>query len=162
MSAFAAGSPRLIFRARAKSVPGDLRISWRLSVTLLALGSSRGNRASFVKLHILNDAMRSELARHRLVTALDGRLEFDVCPIRVEPAFSRCLDLMVGKGLAEWVVTSGRLSVQLTTVGVETASAISREGGLLIDEKEFLTTVGRRVTEGLVRGIVAAVRRSVL
>ena len=147
--------PRLVFRSRAKSVPGDLRISWRLSMTLLVLRYSRGRRASFAKLHILNDALRSDLARQRLLAFLDGELGFGLCTIRIEPAFSRGLDLMVGKGLAKWLVASGRLSVKLTALGTEMASAIDSDHGLLIDERGFLASDGRRVTEQLVQRIVA-------
>ena len=153
--------PRLVFHSRAKSVPGDLRISWRLSMTLLVFRYSRGRRASFAKLHILNDALRSDSARERLVALLDGELDFGLCTIRIEPAFSRGLDLMIGKGLVEWLVASGRLSVKLTPLGAEMASAIDSEHGLLIDERCFLDSDGRRVTEQVVQRIVAG-RRGLL
>ena len=102
-------SPALVFNPRPKSVPGDLRISWRLSMTLLVLRYCRANRASFVKLHVLNGALRSASPRRRLVEYLDGQVTVDSCTIRVEPAFSRNLDLLIGKGLGEWFVASGRL-----------------------------------------------------
>ena len=151
--------PALVFNPRPKSVPGDLRISWRLSVTLLSLHYCRANRASFVKLHVLNGALRSAAARRRLVEYLDGQVTVDSWTIRVEPAFSRNLDLLIGKGLGKWLVASGRLSVQLAPKAVALASAINAQEDLFTDEREFLSTFGRRVTEQIVQNIVTAGRR---
>ena len=159
MSELPGASPVLVFHARPKAVPGDLRISWRLSMTLLALYYSRGRRASFIKLHILNGALRSGAARERLIEFLNGNREVETCAIRVEPAFSRNLDLLIGKGLAEWLVVSAKLSVRMTSQGVDMAKAIDANKDLLTDEKEFLATTGRRVTEQVVQSIVSAGRR---
>lgn len=152
-------SPALVFNPRPKSVPGDLRISWRLSMTLLVLRYCRANRASFVKLHVLNGALRSVSARRRLVEYLNGQVTVDSCTIRVEPAFSRNLDLLIGKGLGEWFVASGRLSVQLAPKALAMANAINAQEDMFTDEREFLRTFGRRVTEEIVQSIVTAGRR---
>ena len=128
-------------------------------MTLLALHFCRGKRASFIKLHLLNGALRSSVARGRLLGILDGNLDFETCTIRVEPAFSRNLDLFVGKGLAEWFVASSRLSLRMTPRGIDAATQIEAEDGLFVDEKQFLAHNGRLVTEQLVRRIVSARRR---
>ena len=159
MSELTGTSPVLVFHARPKSVPGDLRISWRLSMTLLALHYCRQKRASFIKLHILNGALRSSVARVRLIEFLNGNFDYEACTIRVEPAFSRNLDLPIGKGLAEWLVASQRLSVQTTSRGIEVAEVIDAKDDLFTEEKEFLANIGRRVTEGIVQRIVSARRR---
>ena len=155
-------SPVVVFNARPKSVPGDLRISWRLSMTLLALHYCRGKRASFTKLHVLNGALRSELARNRLVRFLDGETTVDTCTIRMEPAFSRTLDLLIGKELAEWLVASARLSVQMTARGMDLAKTLHASEEVFSEEKEFLATIGRRVTEQSVQRMVSAGRRQLL
>ena len=155
-------SPTLVFKPRPKSVPGDLRISWRLPITLLTLHYCRAKRASFVKLHLLNGALRSALARRRLVEYLDGHITVDSCTFRVEPAFSRNLDLLVGKGLGEWSIASGRLSVQLSPQAVAMANAINAQQDLFMDEREFLRTVGRKVTEQIVQNIVNAGSRQLI
>lgn len=159
MSESSVSAPVMVFRRRPKSVPGELRISWRISMTLLALHFCRGKRASFVKLHLLNGALRSNVARGRLVGVLEGKFDFETCTIRVEPAFSRSLDLLVGKGLAEWSVASSRLSVKMTPRGIDAASRIAAKDGLFVEEKQFLANEGRLVTEGLVQKIVSAGRR---
>ena len=137
-------------------MPGDLRISWRLSLTVLALSLCRGKRASFAKLHILNDALRSELSRDTLRRLVDGDVPYNTVVIRVEPAFSRTLDLLVGEKLAKWIVRSGRLGVELTAQGKETAKTINGIGDLFVIEKMFLTTTARRITEELVHAVVTA------
>ena len=153
-------APRVIrFRARPKSVPGDLRISWRLSMTLLSLHRCRGKRASFIKLHILNGALLSNVTRKRLIEFLDDDSYYEACNVRVEPAFSRNLDILIGKGLAEWLVASQRLSIQMTPKGVEVANLIDAKGDLFTDEKGFLDTIARRVTEQVVQRIVSPSRR---
>ena len=159
MNKLMGASPVLAFHARPKSVPGDLRISWRLSMTLLALHYCRRQRASFIKLHILNGALRSRVARERLIEFLNDTFDYEACTIRVEPAFSRNLDILIGTGLAEWLVASERLSVQMTSRGVEVAKVIDAKDDLFTDEKEFLTTIGRRVTEQIVQRLVSTGRR---
>lgn len=150
-------SPTLVFRARPKAVPGDLRVSWRLSMTLLALYYSRGKRASLIKLNILNGAIRFDTARDRLIEFLGGNQGVETCTVCVEPAFSRSLDLLVGKGLAQWVkVANKRLGVQMTPQGLKTAAALDASVDLFKEEKNFLATTGRRVTEQIVRNIVSA------
>ena len=148
--------PTLVFRPRPKPVPGDLRISWRLSLTVLALSLCRGKRASFVKLHILNDALRSEVSRQTLRQLVAGEVPHNTVTIRVEPAFSRALDLLVGEKLAKWIVRSGRLGVELTARGNETAKTISGIDGVFVVEKMFLRTTAPRITEQLVKAIVTA------
>ena len=111
-------------------------------MTLLALHYCRRRRASFVKLHILNGALRSSVARERLIQFLNGNRDLEACTIRVEPAFSRNLDLLIGKELAEWLVVSKKLSVQMTPKGIDVATVIDAEEGLLSEEKEFLATAG--------------------
>ena len=81
------------------------------------------------------------------------------CTIRVEPAFSRNLDLLIGKGLGEWFVASGRLSVQLAPKALAMANAINAQEDMFTVERKFLRTFGRRVTEEIVQSIVTAGRR---
>ena len=68
-------SRRFSFRRRPTPVPADLRIAWRVSLILLMLLASRSNRASLAKLHILNDAIRSnQVDRLRDATDTDAKI----------------------------------------------------------------------------------------
>lgn len=162
MTGSADKSPALVFYPRPKSVPADLRIAWRLSMTLLALNYCRGKRASVVKLHVLNGALRSGLARKRLIEYLDGNVTVDSCTIRVEPAFSRNLDLLIGKGLGQWFVASGRLGVRLTPLALPMTETVNELEDLFTEEKVFLNTVGRRVTEKVVQNMITTGRRRLI
>lgn len=60
------------FERKPSPVPGDLRIGWRIPLTLLMLNHSRGKRASLAKLNLLNDALRSERSRGKLSKIIRG------------------------------------------------------------------------------------------
>ena len=90
-------STRFSFKRRPTPVPGDMRIAWRVSLILLMLSASRSSKASLAKLHILNDAIRSnQVARLKDATAAGAK----ILPwnLRVEPAFARAIDLTSGNG----------------------------------------------------------------
>ena len=145
-----------VFARKPKPVPGDLRISWRVSVTLLALHHSRGRQASFAKLHMLNDALRSEASKQKLVDMIEGRLPYVFWRMRVEPAFSRNLDFLVGEGLAQWKISSGRTSLELTAKGKQAAKAIDDFPEALLGERSFLSTWGKQITERFLQTVIAA------
>lgn len=147
-----------VFRQQAKPCAGDMRIAWRVSVTLVALLHSRAQRASFAKLHVLNDAICSSASREKLVSILDGKTPALNWRLRIEPAFTRALDFLVGEGFAEWSVANQRMSLALTTRGKEAARAVSEVEGALGDERAFLQGQAKRVTEQFVNGLTAAGR----
>ena len=88
------------FERKPSPVPGDLRIGWRLPLTLLMLNSSRGKSASLAKLNLLNDALRSQNSREKLGKIIRGEVPHIEWRMRVEPAFGRNVDLMIGRRLA--------------------------------------------------------------
>lgn len=145
-----------VFERKPKPVPGDLRIAWRLAVTLLVLLRSRGQRASIAKLHMLNDALRSETSRAKLKDIIAGRTPGVHWRMRVEPAFSRNLDFMVGEGFANWTVMSGRTGLALTNKGKEAGKLVESQRDLLIIEGEFINNTCNKVTETFVQSIVSA------
>lgn len=146
----------IVFTRRPKSVPGDLRIVWRMSVTLLAMNYSRGKRASLAKLHIVNDALRNQNARSKLVSLLKKEIPLLSWRVRVEPAFSRNLDFMAAEGLIEWVIANERSSLKLTQRGILAAQVLEENEDVLASEKQFLKTAMKSLTEDLVRRILAA------
>ena len=150
-----------VFKRKPKPVPGDLRIAWRMAVTLLALLHSRGQRASFGKLHMVNDALRSRTSKAKLAEMIDGKMPYVYWRMRVEPAFSRNLDFMVGEGFAKWIVTSGRTGLELTAKGKSVANTINEMEDTLSAERDFLVSTKRYVTEGFVKAVIAAGRRLV-
>ncbi|UWQ75186.1 hypothetical protein [Leisingera sp. M658] len=148
-----------VFRERPKPCAGDMRISWRISVTLLALFHSRGKKASFAKLHVLNDALRSQASREKLEAILEERIPAYTWRLRVEPAFTRALDFLVGEGFADWSVSSNRTTLSLTEKGIEAAKEIDSIGDVLVDERPFMKGLAVKITEGIVQKMLLVGKR---
>ena len=146
----------LVFTRRPKPCAGDMRITWRLSLVLLALHSSRGSKASYAKLHVLNDALRSTEAQERLIEIIEGRMPPLSWQLRVEPAFTRALDFVVGEKFAIWSIANGRTSLKLTDAGRVAAKTVWEDSSVLHQEKEFLSAHARAITEAFVQRVLLA------
>lgn len=79
--------------------------------------------------------------------------------MRVEPAFGRVVDFLVGEGFAEWVIASGRAGLKMTEAGQEAASVVDELQEILTWEKNFLDEKSAAITEGFVNDILAAGRQ---
>lgn len=148
------------FRKRPVAVPGDLRIEWRVSLIVLMLGYSRAKQASLAKLHILNDAIRSSRANTLLelvVKSGPGRIPWT---FRIEPAFGRAIDFVVGDGLAGWTTSAERSALQLTAKGVALFEALKKETDVLAIEKDVLGEYAKAMTVGAVSAVLSAARRA--
>lgn len=148
-----------VFRQRPKPCAGDMRISWRVSVTMLALLHSRSMKASFAKLHVLNDALRAKASRDKLEAILNEAAPEYSWRLRVEPAFTRALGFLVGEGFAEWSISSGRTVLALTERGAKAAREIDALDDVLVEEKSFLIGLGKRITEGFVQRMLLVGKR---
>lgn len=140
------GSTRFSFKRRPTPVPGDMRIAWRVSLILLMLAASRSNRASVAKLHILNDAIRSNQVG-RLREAIDTDTKILPWNLRVEPAFARAIDFVVGEHLAEWTKAGGRASLQLNEKGLTAADEIKKVDDVLEHERSIISEHAQKLTE---------------
>ncbi|EKF40062.1 hypothetical protein NA8A_22748 [Nitratireductor indicus C115] len=136
-----------------------MRISWRVSVTLLALLHSRGKKASFAKMHVLNDALRSKPSQDKLKAILEENEPAYAWRLRVEPAFTRALDFLVGEGFADWSISSNRTTLTLTERGIETAKEIESMNDVLVDEQAFLRSLGAKITESFVQQLLLVGKR---
>lgn len=154
-------SEEFSFVIRPKPVAGDMRIAWRLAITLLILFHSRGKKASLAKLNLMNDAIRSRNSRSKLGQLLAKDIPLRDWRIRVEPAFSRNLDFLVGEGFAEWIVASSRAAVQLSAKGIAATEEILSRNDILTLEKEFIKTTSGSVTEKFVKQVTTAGREFV-
>src|SRR5262245_7418877 len=102
---------------------------------------SRNNRASLVKLHILNDAVRSRRSHEQLKRVLHRELPPIFWRTRVEPAFARAIDFVAGERLARWVDTSLGTGLQLTPEGITAAEQVRALPDALAAEKTYLAEV---------------------
>jgi hypothetical protein len=143
------------FAQRALPVPGDLRISWRVSILLIILSQARSQRASIAKLHVVNDAVRSTTALRSLDLILAGGQPASSWHMQIEPALGRALDLMVGARLAQWATVAGRLGVAMTEQGKVAARSIGAATDALNEEKAIVAAISGRVTETVVTKIIS-------
>jgi hypothetical protein len=146
------------FQRRPTPVPGDLRIAWRVALILIMLGCSRSDRASLAKLHILNDAVRSA-QYDRLKAALGGAHRDLPWSFRVEPAFARAIDFVVGEKLATWTKTVGKAALQLTKAGREAANAVAGLEDALVTERAIVSDLAKSITETTVAALLDEGRR---
>jgi len=146
------------FTPRPLPVPGDLRINWRVAVTLLMLAESRAKRASPATLHVLNYAIRSSRAKSQLAHILDGTEHALNWQMPVEPAFGRAVNFVIGEGFAHWTRVAARTGLELTEAGLKAASTVTETDNLLVDERQFLGTVGKKITEDFVSRLLTAGR----
>jgi hypothetical protein len=110
------------------------------------LSSSRSNRASLAKLHIINDAIRSE-QHAQLQAAVGGAHVERTWSFRVEPAFARAIDFVVGERLATWTKTTGRAALQLTKIGIESADSVMALEDALSTERIMVADLAKVITE---------------
>ena len=147
---------RFSFVRRPVPVPGDLRIVWRLSLLLMMLGTSRGKKASLVKLHVLNHAARLHAAVAREKSTSNDTVPTPHWRVRVEPALGRAIDFLVGEKLAGWVQVGNRAGLQLTVAGARAAEALLINDTAMRDERAFLGVVAKNITESFVAALLSS------
>jgi hypothetical protein len=157
MSAVLPAATRFSFVERPLPVPGDLRLSWRIPVLLLMLHHCRQTRASLVKLHVLNDAIRSDVAARRLNQILAKELPAIFWHPRIEPAFARAIDFAAGEGLVTWTNGPGLV---LSPSGKRAAEQVIDMPDVLSAEKDALARLAKAVTEGFVKTLITASRKA--
>jgi hypothetical protein len=133
------------FKQRPLAIPPDLRPEWRVGMVLLILKKCcRGYRSSFARLHVLSWASRTPENGLALREVINHQLRPDALLVRIEPALNRAVDLAAGEGLLKRV-TGDR--VELTPAGVLAAEGIDKNEDIFTVEREYLTGLGRKVTE---------------
>lgn len=138
------------FQARPESIPGDLRLAWRLTALTIILHRSRADAAPLSQVSTLWWAMRSDSARERFLRWYRGEAAPDEVLVRYDPAVSMTVDLALGLKL----VTRDRNGVlRLTAVGKATASRAWDAEDIMPYEKEFLRLLPARMTQAMVRDL---------
>lgn len=144
------------FNKRPVPVPGDMRIGWRVGALLIVLNNSRAQRSSLARLYVLNDALINPGKRELLSDVLIGVAPPRRWRLSIEPALGRTLDLMAGEKFIEWCRVNDRLGVTLTARGRISASVICAEDEILIDERRFIESVSKQLTENFTETFIKA------
>ncbi|MEL7738783.1 hypothetical protein AAG614_10405 [Citromicrobium bathyomarinum] len=145
---------KIVFRDRPKPCAGDLRISWRISLLLLVLSSSRGKKASMAKLHVLNDAIRSEASLAKLKEMLDMVRPMLEWRLRVEPALSRAVDFLIGEKLAIWEASGGKMYIKLLPAGEIASEAIKQNVDLQGLDSEAAKFLAKNCSEAFINALI--------
>lgn len=135
---------------RPEPIPGDLRLAWGLSLLLLVLASSRGQRCSLQKVHFLAHLSRTAKARQQMREVLARRRGPVDLSVRIEPWVNRAASYAAALGLVE--VRNGK-ALTLNDEGKAAVKAI-RVAKVLEDEASFLDEVGKLTTEKVVEQIM--------
>jgi hypothetical protein len=142
-----------VFRHRPGTVPGDLRPGWRIGLIILLMNECcRSTKTSLTKLHVLNWAIRSQETRALLLAMLDGSNAVRSLIVRFEPFLNRAVDFGIGEGLLKR--SAGGKGIELTSTGKRLAEDIKKADEAFSSEKQFITAVGKRVTETFVDDVL--------
>ena len=141
-------SVQFVFRRRPGTVPGDLRPGWRIGLIILLLSECcRSSRTSLTRLHVLNWAIRSPETRASLRAMIDGPDGRSLI-VRFEPFLNRAVDFGIGEGLLKRA--AGGKSIELTNTGKRLAEDLKKAEDAFLAEKQFIASIGQRVTERFV------------
>ncbi|MDP1643616.1 MAG: hypothetical protein Q8L59_15690 [Phenylobacterium sp.] len=135
---------------RSQPLPGDLRINWGVTLILMVLASSRGQRCSLQKLHFLAHLSRTSQTRREALEVLDRTREPSALSVRIEPWVNRALAFAVAQGHA--VMKDGKAAA-LTDQGKAILDELSAMS-VLAEERAFLARIGPRATEKVVDAIM--------
>ena len=139
-----------VYTPRPDPVPGDLRMSWGLTVLIFALFYSRGKKSNFQKLQFLAHAVRVEEGREEVRGLLSGKYRPADVSVRVEPSLNRAVSLAHALKIVE--IQKG-VSVSLTTEGLRIAEELGKEGVILEEERKFLCEVAPKITDALMKRV---------
>lgn len=140
------------FRRRNESIPGDLRVSWRVSAVCLLLTKGRANSLALEHLHVLWWAIRSTVSQKQVIRAFEGRSQPEDILVRFDPSLSVSLDLALGAGLAERSSTG---TMRLTPAGLLLSQNILTSEEAFREEKIFLAQLPAKMTKNQFERILA-------
>lgn len=143
-----ASAPGAVFSRRNDAIPGDLRITWRLSVLCLVLQRFRSNRSTLENLHTMWWAIRSVESRNLFLRWLDGDKRPDEIIVRFDPSLALTVDLALGSGLASRTSTG---SIGLTPAGLALAGELWSYTDVLAEEKVFISKLPRSLTQSALK-----------
>lgn len=137
-------APRAVFIRRNVAIPGDLRITWRLSTLCLILQRFRGKKSTLENLHIMSWAIRSAETRDLFLRWFEGDKKPNEVIVRFDPSLSVSVDLAVGSGLVSRTATG---SISLLPTGLALAEELWSDSTVLVEEKAFVAKLPKSLTQ---------------
>lgn len=143
---------KVAFGRQPEAIPGDLRISWRLTILCLILMRCRGSKTNLQTLHVLWWAMRARTSRELFVRWVEGDNRPDDLVVRFDPSLTVTLDLALGAGLVTW--ESSTSVVGLTLEGKGFADRAWADENVLREERTFLRRLPAHITQKSMRELL--------
>lgn len=152
------------FKRRPVPLPGDMRPVWRLHVLVLLLDQCWAGKATHQQLHVLNWAIRTEESRAAFLQFVHGHRSPNQVIVRYDPSLNRAVDFACAEGISSHhdenadlidaeTSRGGGYRVMLTQKGRELLREIRDMDDCLVEEKEFLEAIGRKVNQQLVASL---------
>lgn len=145
-------SDTIIFDSKPIAVPYNYRVSYKISQLMLILSMccARGG-CSLIKLHMISMALSTEETMHQLEDFINNRLS-GIPVIRFDPAVNRALLFAISERL---VIQQKDGKLKLSPHGKEYTTAIICDPNLMTREKNFLSRISTKITEGLIKDIIS-------
>lgn len=118
-------------------------------VLLILYLSSRGNKSSLTRLHLFNWALKEKNRQQTLIQSLNhGKLKTSAW------GFDPALAIALRFAIAENLVEEEQDSYKISELGSQLSKKIMLDNSLFSDEKSFLVSIKKSITEGMVSSVV--------
>jgi hypothetical protein len=139
----------ITFTKRSIPIPADYRPLYKIGHILLILSvSSRGGKASLMKIHFLSWAIKSKRNSETVMNWIKTDFKQDFHIWGIEPTVNRALTLAAADQL---ILESGG-QYELAERGKQYIKLVMKDGGIYEDEIAFLNKVGKSlITEAKIQ-----------
>ncbi|MDF2986087.1 MAG: hypothetical protein K0R50_1597 [Eubacterium sp.] len=148
-------SDEIIFDSKPEAVPYNYRISYKLSQLCLIIASCCIGRSgcSLVKLHIISNALNTKEYSQLLEDYISEKSTYMI--IRFDPSVNRAIKFAVADNLICQIKNG---SFRLTEKGKQLINEINRDETLLVNEKQYLSGVSKKLTNEIIEKLMSAWR----
>lgn len=148
-------SDEIIFDSKPEAVPYNYRISYKLSQLCLIIASCCIGRSgcSLVKLHIISNALNTKEYSQLLEDYISEKSTYMI--IRFDPSVNRAIKFAVADNLICQIKNG---SFRLTEKGKQLIKEINRDETLLVNEKQYLSGVSKKLTNEIIEKLMSAWR----
>ena len=141
----------ITFSKKAISISPYYRPIYRIAQICLILElSSRSKKASIKKLHYLSWIMRSRNDMEKTKLHITNSVKPPVTIWRWEPSLNRAITLAKSESMINSI--GGKFT--LTDKGTKFVKSIINEDSIMVNEKEFLESIGKKISESFIERIV--------
>ena len=144
---------RFTFKTEPVSIPAELRPMHKIGLILLFLRlNSRASTSSILKLQFLNWILKTTALKAQLINETDGKEStYMLKVVHLDPAVNRAVQFAIAENLIS-LEKNGK--IKLTDSGLNIADKIITNEDLLLEEKDYLKKLGKRVSDVQIKNIL--------